>query len=261
MPKLSNIEDLNQQLSKLNEDFKTQQIITQNTNNFKTMNQDYKYSQEELKKKMSEEITNQNERNERFNNFFTDKTIYENKPNIDFLNQTYQNTNNNNYVSSDFTDNNILKRDNRDIHNRNWDNLNKTDHQQTIDQSQLDFLNSLHKGEQRNKKNEIFASSNQKFNSLMPITKNTNNIKEQVAFDRNLNPLNNQSNKFKSTVKEIQNQRLCNLKSLPKNINLPVNKTNFKKNNVNNINDNISNKLPPPENTQSQEHLNKSFKC
>ena len=63
---------------------------------------------------MSEEISNQNKRNERFNNFFIDKTIYENKPNIDFLNQTYQNTNNN-YVSSDFTDNNILKHDNRDI--------------------------------------------------------------------------------------------------------------------------------------------------
>ena len=76
----------------------------------------------------------------------------------------------------------------------------------------------------------------------MPITKTTNNIIEQVAFDRNLNPLNNQSNKFKSTVKEIQNQRLCNLKSLPRNINLPINKTNFINNNLNN---NISNKLPP----------------
>lgn len=255
MPRLLNIEELNQQLSRLNEDFKTQQIITENTQKFKTINQDYKYSSQELKDKMNEDINNQNESNQRYNNFFTDTTIYNTKPNIDFLETTYQNTNNT-YVSSNFTDNNILKRDNRDTHNRNWDNLNnlnKGQHQQTINQSQLDFLNSLHKGEQTNKKNEIYASSNQKFNNLRPITKNTNNVKEEVAFDRNLNPIsNNQSNKFKQTIKEIQNQRLCNLKSLPRNINLPVNKTSFVQSN---------NKLPPPENTQSQEHLNKTFKC
>tara|TARA_B100000242_G_C43043930_1_gene487178 strand:- start:1766 stop:2563 length:798 start_codon:yes stop_codon:yes gene_type:complete len=262
MSDLTNINDLNEKLSRLNEDFKIQQTITENTMNFKTMNQDYKYSLDEIKKKMDEDINNQNQYNQRYNNFFTDTSIYDNKPNIDFLEKTYQNTNNINYVSSDINNpdlnqiqnpnnNNTLKRDNRDIHNRNWENLHKKEHQQTINQSQLDFLNSLHKTENNNKKNEIFASSNQKFNNLLPITKTTNNVKEQVAFDRNLNPINNQSNKFKSTIKEIQNQRLCNLKSLPRNINLPVNKTNYVQSN---------DKLPPPENTQSQEHLNKSFK-
>jgi len=275
---MTDINNINQKLKKLNLDYKEHTEIKNHSEVFESQNANFKTSRGELQSKIEKELSDYNKQNLRFNNFITDKSIYENsKPDTTFPDRHYQNTSANNYSNtnisntSETTLDNPMKRDTRDCSNNKWNqfqfenvmpNINgdvgNTGHNSGINNNQLEFINSLNKPNNNSVKNDIYAQSNSRINDYSPLGRNLHlgSINQSVAN-------NNQTPRITPTMKEIQNQRLNNLTPLARNINLPVSKGQSNNTNkqgydtcqIKNVDD-ILNSV----NTQSQAHLNTKFK-
>ena len=271
---MTDINHINQKLKKLSLDYSEHTAIKNHSEVFESQNANFKTSRGEIQSKIEKELSDYNKQNQRFNNFITDKSIYENnKPDTTFPDRHYQNTNASNYSNTNVTqpqDNaldNPMKRDTRDSSNNKWNqfqfenimpNINgdsgNTGHNSGINNNQLEFINSLNKPNNNNVKNDIYAQSNSRINDYSPLGRNLHlgGINQSVA---NNNNNNNNIPRITPTMKEIQNQRLNNLTPLARNINLPVSKNNQSNKQIKNSEDMLNS-----ANTQSQAHLNTRFK-
>ena len=267
---MTDINNINQKLNQLNLDYNEHVEIKNHSDVFESQNENFKTSKGKLQSKIDKELSDYNKQNQRFNNFITDKSIYENnKPDTTFPDRHYQNTSSNNYSttnisnSPEITLDNPMKRDTRDSSNNKWNqfqfenimpNINgdvgNTGYNNGINNNQLEFINSLNKPNNNSVKNNIYSLSNSRINDYSPLGRNLHlgGINQSAAN-------NNQTPRITPTMKEIQNQRLNNLTPLARNINLPVSKNNNSNKQIKN-----SEEILNSVNTQSQAHLNTRFK-